>query len=217
MIVGITPGLQQALNALSAYQSARRRGEAHEVALASAKVFARFSGPMRANLVALLDGIGVAAFLGIDSCARLFADRSDLVHFTSALRFPVTLGGKNYGGTPDILATEYTRREFEEGFLPEVETLRDALWVPLGPAVTAAIASVARRGVLEARHVLAGLPHPSGANAERIAYFLGRKARENLSSKVDPARLDTARSALLGQIAALAPHRPASRSTDPAG
>lgn len=171
----------------------------------------------RANLVALLDGIGVAAFLGIDSCARLFADRSDLVHFTSALRFPVTLGGKNYGGTPDILATEYTRREFEEGFLPEVETLRDALWVPLGPAVTAAIASVARRGVLEARHVLAGLPHPSGANAERIAYFLGRKARENLSSKVDPARLDTARSALLGQIAALAPHRPASRSTDPAG
>lgn len=104
VIVGITPGLQQAANALSAYQSARRRDEAHEVALASAKVFASFSGPMRANLIALLDGIGVASLLGLDSCARLFADRADLVHFTSALRFPVTLGGKNYGGTPTSLA-----------------------------------------------------------------------------------------------------------------
>lgn len=89
--------------------------------------------------------------------------------------------------------------------------------MPLGPSVTAAIASVAARGLLEARHVLAGMPHPSGANAERIAYFLGRKAHEKLSSKVDPVRLDAARSALLSQIAVLAAQGPPWSFTGPAG
>jgi hypothetical protein len=31
--------------------------------------------------------------------------------------------------------------------------------------------------------VLVGLPHPSGANAERIAFFLGRKAQHALSGR----------------------------------
>ena len=42
--------------------------------------------------------------------------------------------------------------------------------------------------VLSAARVLSGLPHPSGANAERIAFFLGRKKREDVSSKVDADR-----------------------------
>ena len=37
------------------------------------------------------------------------------------------------------------------------------------------------------------MPHPSGANAERISYFLGRKPRERLSAKTDPHKLDGAR------------------------
>jgi hypothetical protein len=37
-----------------------------------------------------------------------------------------------------------------------------------------------RKGVLDAARVPNGLPHPSDANAERIAYFLGRKARDAL-------------------------------------
>ena len=40
-------------------------------------------------------------------------------------------------------------------------------------------------------------------NAERIAFFLGRKHREDLSTKVDPEKLITARAGLVGKISAL--------------
>jgi hypothetical protein len=44
------------------------------------------------------------------------------------------------------------------------------------------------------------LPHPSGANAERIAYFLGNKDRKALSEKTDPLKLDRAKTELLSRI-----------------
>jgi len=47
------------------------------------------------------------------------------------------------------------------------------------------------------------LPHPSGANAERIAYFIGGKPRARLSVKVDPDKLDAAREQALRAIAKL--------------
>ena len=40
-------------------------------------------------------------------------------------------------------------------------------------------------------------------NAERIAFFLGRKHREDLSTKVDPEKLIAARAGLFGKISAL--------------
>jgi hypothetical protein len=49
--------------------------------------------------------------------------------------------------------------------------------------------------------VLAGLPHPSGANAERISYFLGRKSKEALSSKTNATKIDEAKLVLLKQLA----------------
>lgn len=51
--------------------------------------------------------------------------------------------------------------------------------------ITHKTGAVARAGAVDPARVLAGLPHPSGANAERIAFFLGRKPRERLSGKVD--------------------------------
>ena len=53
---------------------------------------------------------------------------------------------------------------------------------------------------MKAERILHGLPHPSGANAERVAYFLGRKERAALSSKTNGAQLDAARQALLAQM-----------------
>jgi hypothetical protein len=81
--------------------------------------------------------------------------------------------------------------------------LPDAVWVPLGPKATEGVDWLVRNGVLNAARVLNGLPHPSGANAERIAYFLGRKARDALSFKTDATALNYARERLIGQIAAL--------------
>ena len=62
---------------------------------------------------------------------------------------------------------------------------------------------MANRGAIDAQHVLRGLPHPSGANAERIAYFIGGKPRSRLSGKVDPDKLDAAREQALRSIAKL--------------
>jgi hypothetical protein len=47
------------------------------------------------------------------------------------------------------------------------------------------------------------LPHPSGANAERIAYFLGRKAKGDLSAKTSPGKLDEAKAQLIKRVLAL--------------
>jgi hypothetical protein len=203
VLVGITPGLTQAGNGLKALQRELRRGTPMPRALEVAKGFASFSGAMRPNLIALLDAIELSSILGINSAAQLFGDRTDLVHYTSVLRYPVTRGGENYGGTPSIVRTGYTREELH-WFAEEAMALPEALFVPLGPAVTEALEQLASERRLNPERVLAGLPHPSGANAERIAYFCGRKPREALSKKTDPDRLDRARSSLLAQVRGLA-------------
>ena len=59
VIVGITPGEQQARNALLEARRQLIAGASQAMALSKAKVFASFSGPMRANLVAMLDHVGL--------------------------------------------------------------------------------------------------------------------------------------------------------------
>jgi hypothetical protein len=78
--------------------------------------------------------------------------------------------------------------------------LSKAVFIPLGPKVTEAIEAVAKHIGLSTDRILSGLPYPSGANAERIAFFLGRKHRSDVSSKVDPERLVAARASLETKI-----------------
>ncbi len=88
-------------------------------------------------------------------------------------------------------------------FGDEARMLQRAVFVPLGPKVEEVLVYLAGRGVVRQDRIIAGLPHPSGANAERIAYFLRRKAREALSAKTNPAVLDDARARLLRQVSGL--------------
>lgn len=203
VIVGITPGAQQSGNALTAAHNALERGASLEDALRSAKDFASFSGAMRSNLVAMLDHVGVAQWLGIPSTASLWAENLDLAHFTSVLRYPVFVGGKDYSGSsPDMLTHPLLRQQIDSWFGRELEQLPNALWVPLGDKVAKVLSSVAARKGLSPR-VLDGLPHPSGANAERISYFLGRKTREALSPKTNAAKIDGAKSRATATMRAL--------------
>ena len=78
--------------------------------------------------------------------------------------------------------------------------LPNAVFVPLGPKVTEAVQAAAAYLGLSATRILSGLPHPSGANAERIAFFLGRKKHEDVSVKVDAARLTACRASLEREI-----------------
>lgn len=200
VVAGITPGTQQARNAWVALREALAGGHDETRALAIAKRTASFSGPIRSNLVALLNRVGLHVALDLDSCARLFTERSDLVHFTSVLRNPIFANGKDYSGNPSILRTPMLRRMTEQWLGQEIDTLNAAIWVPLGKEPTAVLRHFVAMGRLSATQVLDGLPHPSGANAERIAYFLGTKPRDTLSTKTNPDALDKRRHELSHRI-----------------
>lgn len=216
VLVGLTPGRQQAVNALNAAAEALRTGADPASAKLAAKHTGSFSGALRTNLIDLLDHFGVQQLLGLGSCAALFADRGELVHFTSVLRYPVfNTDGSNYNRSP--LAHPELERCVREGFFAELRQLSPtALFVPLGDRAGEALRLAVHEDRIAADRVLNGLVHPSGANAERIAYQLGRKPREYLSTQVDAARIDAASDHLRAQIARLrvgpamsAPVRPA--------
>lgn len=200
VIVGLTPGRQQAANALEVLAAELKKGTATPMALERAKRSSSFSGPMRSNLLSMLDAVGVPALYGRQQAAEFFSDAKARVHFTSALRYPVFIDGENYSGSPNPLNHPLLRGMIETHLLEEAKALPNAIWIPLGQHAEAALLHLSRSGHLDRAKILAGLPHPSGANAERIAYFLGRKARENLSAKTNADKLDRLKAELVGQV-----------------
>lgn len=203
MLLGITPGETQARNALATAQRELKAGATVEAALAQAKREGAFSGAMRPNLVDLLDRIELNKWLGVDTCARLFSDKAELLQSASVLPYPVYVSGKNYNGTPDPTRTPFLRALIEQHFIPFIEAAPGSVLVPLGPVPTNVLAWLVEQGKVDADRILAGLPHPSGANAERIAYFLGRKQRQHLSAKTNADKLDKSRELLLTKVAGM--------------
>lgn len=204
VIVGITPGRTQMMNALRECRAQLERGASDDKALMAAKQTAAFSGAMRPNLIAMLDRVGIQKMLGIASCAALFSERSELVQTTSVLRNPVFVNGENYNGNPSMIRHPLLQKILIAGFGQDAAALPNAVFVPLGDKVSQALFYLADRGLIARERILDGLPHPSGANAERIAYFLGNKARTALSSKTSPDKLDQAGMELSSRITALA-------------
>ncbi|WP_296946900.1 hypothetical protein [uncultured Massilia sp.] len=208
VLVGISPGFVQWKNAVREARRQLSAGAPDEEVLRAAKYTGAFSGAIRPNLVALLDHVGLQRWLGIASCAALFGAHADLMHVTGVLRNPVFVAGKNYNGAaPNMLTTPLLQEQLLGYFAREIAPLRDAVMVPLGPKVGLALDWLAARGVLDGQRILHGIPHPSGANAERIAYFLGRKERAALSSRTNGARIDADRDAVLARLAALGRRR----------
>jgi hypothetical protein len=203
VIVGITPGLTQMVNSVVKLRTQLDAGMDRASCLRSAKTTGAFSGAMRPNLIDLLDAVGLQSVLRISTCASLFGDAADLVQTTSVLRNPVFLRGGNYNGTPSMLKTPLLRAQLLDHFGQDVRHWNDAIFVPLGDRPAEALGFLTDEGLLARAQILDGLPHPSGAIGERIAYFLGKKARTALSSKTNPAKLDRARQRLRGQAAML--------------
>jgi hypothetical protein len=203
VVVGISPGFVQWKNAMREAQRRMAAGATRDEVLRAARQAGAFSGAIRPNFVALLDHIGVQRWLGIASCATLFDQDADLVHIGAILRHPVFVDGKNYSGTPAMPRHAFLREQTLRYFAHEAAMLPEALYIPMGASVSEGLDWLASQGVLRAERILHGLPHPSGANAERVAYFLGRKEQSALSAKTNGAQLDAARSALLMQMEGL--------------
>ncbi len=204
VVVGISPGFVQWKNAVRAAQQGLRAGLPLPELLRAAKYTGAFSGAIRPNLVALLDHVGLQRWLGIASCASLFGADAHLMHVTGALRQAIFVDGVNYNGaSPNMVSTPLLQAQLLDYFGQEAASMKDAVFVPLGPKVSQALSWLAVRGVLDEARILHGLPHPSGANAERIAYFLGRKEKALLSSRTNGAQIDAARLALHAKMAVL--------------
>lgn len=204
VLVGITPGRTQMLNAVKEARKQLDLGAEMENVLMAAKRVGAFSGPMRPNLISLLDCISVNRWLGIGSCDALFGTASHLVQTASVLRNPVFINGENYNGNPDMVRHPLLRTQLLSYFGEDIKLLPKAVFVPLGDKVAAALRFLADNGCLDHDRILEGLPHPSGANAERIAYFLGKKSSGELSVKTNPVKLDLARDLLIQKVMALA-------------
>lgn len=203
VLVGITPGRTQMANAVAEAHRQLTLGADEVTALRKAKMTGAFSGSMRSNLIAMLDYFGLNRWLNVRSTADLFAGSAGLLHTTSLLRFPTFVGVENFNGTPAILRTAFLRKNLAKYFVPELQHLQRAVIVPLGDKVTEVLEWLAAEGAVSGEMVLSGLPHPSGANAERIHYLIERKGREALSAKTDARKLDEARARLTDAVARL--------------
>jgi len=176
VIVGITPGKQQMQAALLSARNALRSGLSHEDALAVAKVHASFAGPMRTNLVNMLDALGVHELLGIRSTSTLWSQDSHLAHFTSAIRYPTFNNGENYTGrTPELDKVPFLLSAAETWLAPELSVFQDAVIVPMGGIVERVVKGIDGFG---SDRVLSGFPHASGANPD-VHRFLGKAGEDN--------------------------------------
>jgi uracil-DNA glycosylase len=172
VIVGLTPGWSQMKEAFTAARDALQEGLSDDTVLAYVDQQASFAGSMRSNMVKMLDAVDLPAALGIASCADLFAHQDTLVHTTSALRYPVFVDGKNYGGqNPQVRRSPLLIRYVREQLAPELEAVPDALILPLGKAVEDYLRLLIEGGELDDVRCLFGFPHPSGANGHRARQF----------------------------------------------
>ena len=74
LVVGLTPGRHQMWEATMAAARALREDRSIPEALEAAERTGAFAGRMRSNLVCMLDQIGVAKWLGLDSTELLWTD-----------------------------------------------------------------------------------------------------------------------------------------------
>src|SRR6516164_1246935 len=72
VICGLTPGYGQMLEAFTVARESLGEGMGLDETLARVYQRAGFAGTMRSNLVYMLDKLGVAATLGVDSTAEMF-------------------------------------------------------------------------------------------------------------------------------------------------
>lgn len=204
VLVGITPGKSQAHNALVEARHALVQGVPTYEVLRRAKHAGAFSGKMRPRLISLMDHIDLHKWLGLRSSGELFGEATDLLQSASLLQFPVFRDGENYRGTPNPLRDPLLRMQMRDHFGAMAKALPDAVFVPLGTVASKGVEWLTEQGCITRERVLLyGLPHPSKENSERVAYFLGEKARSDLSVKTNANKLDAARDSLQRAVASL--------------
>ncbi len=171
-LVGLTPGFTQMEDAFRAAKNYEGKGLSDAEIFAHVDATGSFSGPMRGNLVQMLDDIGLNARFGLATCGELFERQSrSLVHFTSAVSAPIFKAGENYNGSPPLLGVPSLRKWVLENLSEELASMPEALIIPLGKTADAAVDLISSQGFVDGKRCLIGFPHPSGANGHRKTLF----------------------------------------------
>lgn len=173
VIVGVTPGRQQAADALKVLRRALLTGAPPDEAARLAKESASFKGGMRSLGARLMDHFGLHELFGLTSTADLFGAARARAHYTSALRYPVLKQLGNYAGDRRLLGRPFLRRMVDEHLAEELAGIADAWIVPFGPTALLAVESLAARGVINQTRVLGGILHPGGQQWNRYNVQLG--------------------------------------------
>lgn len=174
ILVGITPGPTQMVNANNSVRQALQTGATAMEAIKKAKEEGAFSGePMRSNLIKQLDHWGFHSWLGIKSTSELFSTSKHLVQTTSLLRYPVFVNGDDYRGTPNMMNHPLLRQYLMNHFVKEVQEMKDALFLGLGPQVQKVLDTLVDEGLMNQNRLIRGLLHPSGNCTYRINYLIG--------------------------------------------
>lgn len=174
VLVGITPGPSQMVNACLAARSVLLSGGKSDEAVRASKSLGAFSGePLRGNLLRQLRHWGVHEWLGIDDVGDLFGASRHLLQTTSLLRYPTFVGEKPYAGNPDMTGHPLLQRYLLEHFVQEVQVLPQAVFVALGPVVQRVMQTLVRQHLIPQERVITGMLHPSGQCTYRINYLVG--------------------------------------------
>ena len=203
-IVGITPGKTQAVAALGEARRILERCGSVAAACEAAKKKGSFA-ELREPLTDMLDHIGLQRVLELGSCSELFEEkRRHLIHTTSVIRYPTFKKGERYNGSPSFETNTLLKSYLSRYLLEEIRELDpEVLWITLGEHAAKALEFAVRQGVVDSSRVLSGIPHPSGANKERILYFLDRKERCDLSKQVRPDKIDANKKTLCKKVEVL--------------
>jgi uracil-DNA glycosylase len=194
VIVGITPGEDQARRAYEKTQSELLRGSDLSAALREAKSACSFGGEggMRERLVAALNLVGIAELFQLPCCSKLFDASCSIAHFTSLLKFPVFSDDRGYDGKTPIHFKNNNRlldyhRQF---FVQEAALLKNAIFLPLGETVRDQLRDLAIEGKLDKRQILPWLMHPSKNNRNRYRYLLGEVSANESSGDTNVVNVD---------------------------
>ncbi|UQZ34975.1 hypothetical protein C2I18_16470 [Paenibacillus sp. PK3_47] len=183
MIIGLTPGWTQMKTAMEAARAGLAAELSGEEICKRAKEAASFAGPMRSNLIQMLDLLKLPQALDIPDSAGLFQEQRSLLHTTSVLRYPVFVEQRNYSGTsPGLLNSPFLKEKALRSAAEELTLLPGALVIPLGTVVESVLQQLVQAGELDPGRCLWGFPHPSGANGHRHRQFASR--REQMGARM---------------------------------
>lgn len=183
-LVGVTPGWTQMNRSFVVARDQIEKGSNDQQILREAKRVASFSGTLRTNLVSMLDGIGLPAALNIPSSSVLFEpEGEDLLHSTSAIRYPVFKNGQNYSGRNPLISKAPFFGEYSQRLVGELEAVPKALIVPLGKSVEGTLSQLVDANRIDGSRIMFGFPHPSGASPSRPRLYA--ESQEEMSKTVE--------------------------------